>query len=117
MKGNLERTLAFLDFCVDIAKPVWIRQVMVPGITLSTEQVMLLGDVLDEGDRRSVIKRIELLPFHRMADHKYDKMGWKFPLADTPAADPNEVAALGQLLADRGFPVPAASVPDTPTNL
>ena len=40
---------------------------------------MLLGDVLDEGDRRSVIKRIELLPFHRMADHKYEKMNWNFP--------------------------------------
>ena len=116
-KGNLEQTLGFLDFCVLIAKPVWIRQVIVPGITMNEQQINLLADLLDEDNRRRVIQRIELLPFHRTADHKYEKMGWEFPLSQTPAADPEEVNVLARVLVGRGFPVPAVTTTLQPTVL
>lgn len=106
--GSLQRTLTFFDHCVATAKPLWIRQVMVPGITMFAEQVSALGDILLAHQRPAVIERVELLPFHRMADHKYEEMGLPLPLPGVENADPALVQQMANHLADRGLPVPQA---------
>ncbi|TVR42173.1 MAG: pyruvate formate lyase-activating protein [Planctomycetota bacterium] len=117
--GSLQRSLDFLDALVSLGKPVWIRQVMVPGITMIDEQVQALGDLLLAKGRQRIIERVELLPFHRMADHKYEEMGIPLPLPGVADADPIAVRELAKLLDARGLPVPqtgqpAASPPPPP---
>ena len=40
------------------------------------------------------VERVELLPFHKLGAHKYEKLGRPDPLADTP---PMEAALCNQL--------------------
>lgn len=103
--GELSRVIDFLDHCSTAGKPLWIRQVIVPTITDDPEQVEGLGDLLCSGQRRSSIARVELLPYHRMGLYKYQEMGMDYPLEHIPEADPQAVADLAQLLAERGLPV------------
>ena len=79
--------LALLDECEKIGKPVWIRQVQVPGRTLEEGQLKALAEYLAPF---RCIERVELLPYHKMAAFKWERLGCADPLAGTPAADPDE---------------------------
>ncbi|MBR5975889.1 MAG: pyruvate formate lyase-activating protein [Clostridiales bacterium] len=78
-------------------KPVWIRHVMVPGITLidkktdgssfeSEEEWRSANSELLDGMRRlndySCIERIDLLPFHKMGEFKYEELHFPYELKE-----------------------------------
>ena len=62
-------------------KPVWIRQVIVPGITDSEEYLSSLKEYLKKINN---IKRIDFLPYHNMGLDKYEKLNLFYPLTNTP---------------------------------
>ena len=82
----------------DAGRPVWIRHVMVPGITLvdrkpdgrvfETEEEWkaangeLLGG-LRTFRKYSCVERIDLLPFHKMGEFKYEELRLPYELKDT----------------------------------
>ncbi|MCL2104409.1 MAG: pyruvate formate-lyase-activating protein [Kiritimatiellaeota bacterium] len=78
--GNAN-TLATLDFCERIGKPVWIRHVLVPGFTLDEPRLTALAEYLK---KFTVIRKIELLPFHKMGEYKWEKLDDEYLLAQTP---------------------------------
>ena len=82
--------LATLDYCEKTGKPVWIRHVLVPGKTLSTEKLEKLSDFLRP---YCCIKRVELLPYHKMGSYKWEKLGIEDLLSGTPEPSPAEVEA------------------------
>jgi pyruvate formate lyase activating enzyme len=60
--------------------PMWLRYVLVPGLT----------DVTDEMERMAqfaaslgVVERVEILPFHQMGRFKWEKLGLEYSLANT----------------------------------
>lgn len=65
----------------DIQKPVWIRHVLVPGITDNDEYLNRLADFLSTLNN---IERIDVLPYHTLGIFKYEKLGIDYPLADVP---------------------------------
>lgn len=73
--------LAFARYLNAIGKPVWIRHVVVPGITYKKEHLVKLGEFLKT---LSNIEKIEILPYHTMGKAKYEDLGYEYPLADTP---------------------------------
>lgn len=73
--------LAFAHHLRDMAIPVWIRHVVVPGITDSPEQLHALGEFLSGLDN---LKALDVIPYHDMARSKYSRLGIDYPLADTP---------------------------------
>lgn len=79
--GRLEPTLAFLDYLGEIDKPVWIRYVLVPGLSDQPEHIESLAITLSQ---YSNIERIELLPFHKMGEYKWASLGLTYQLAETP---------------------------------
>ena len=81
-------TLATLDWCEESGKPVWIRHVLVPGLTLDRARLEALAAYLEP---YRCIGKVELLPFHKMADFKWKALGLENRLADTPEP---EAAAL-----------------------
>ena len=93
--GSLSAPLRVLDKCQSIGKPIWIRQVIVPGINDTEDNVKKTAEILCG---YSVIERVELLPFRKLCTEKYDALGIPFPLIDTPAASLNNVKALEQRL-------------------
>ncbi len=69
----------------DIDKPVWIRHVLVPGIT---DDDCLLHELSDFLSTLHNVKRIDVLPYHTMGKYKYENLGIKYSLADTePPSD------------------------------
>jgi len=73
--------LAFARYLNDIKKPVWIRHVVVPGITYNEKDLTKLGLFLRTLKN---IEKIEILPYHSMGKEKYERLGYKYALANTP---------------------------------
>ncbi len=78
--GN-RNILAFAEHIRDMGIPVWIRHVVVPGITDKYEELFALGEYLST---LSNLKALDVLPYHDMARQKYAELGLEYPLGDTP---------------------------------
>ena len=79
-RGN-RNILAFAEHIRDLGIPVWIRHVVVPGITDRYEELFALGEYLST---LSNLKALDVLPYHDMAKQKYAELGLEYPLGDTP---------------------------------
>lgn len=71
--------LDFARYLSEISKPVWIRHVVVPGITYNQEYLKELGRFLKT---LTNIKALDVLPYHDMAIPKYANLGIDYPLKD-----------------------------------
>lgn len=80
---NIREMFAYLD---EIQKPIWIRHVLVPGITDNDEYLTQTRDFIRT---LSNVYRVEILPYHNLAISKYRDMGIKYALEDTqmPSAE------------------------------
>ena len=87
--GDIAKNLATLDFCESIGKPIWIRHVLVPGYTLVKERMVKLATFLQQ---YHCIQKIELLPFHKMGEYKWEEMGLSNQLLDVPVPTEAEMA-------------------------
>ena len=94
---DMDHAWELLAYCQTIGKPVWIRHVLVPGITvmeksasgtpLENEEDFHFSNLeLVQGVQRlssySCIEKIELLPFHKLGEFKWDNLSIPFPLHD-----------------------------------
>lgn len=93
--GTLAATLRFLDELEKRKIPVWVRQVIAPGLNDDEENIGRLGRLISP---YSCVEKVELLPFRRLCLEKYQAMGIPFPMGDTPEADPEMVARLQALV-------------------
>ncbi len=73
--------LEFARYLSDIDKPVWIRHVVVPGITYNEHYLKGMGRFL-AGLKN--IKALDILPYHNLAISKYKELGIEYKLKDTP---------------------------------
>ena len=72
--------LDFAKYLSEIEKPVWIRHVVVPGITYNETYLKKLGEFLSELKN---IKALDVLPYHNMAIPKYEALGIPYQLKNT----------------------------------
>ncbi len=82
-----ERIFEFLTFLSNHKAPVWIRHVLVPGITDSDTHLYALGSFLGTLDN---VEGVEVLPYHTMGTDKYAELGMKYPLEGTREATADE---------------------------
>ncbi len=73
--------LAFAHFLEEEMVPLWIRHVVVPGITYDEHWLYETGRFI--GLLRN-LKSLDVLPYHNMAIPKYENLGIPYPLKDTP---------------------------------
>lgn len=78
--NKLLDTINFLKECEMQNVPVIIRQVIVPGINDTKENILELKEILKP---YNVITKIELLPYHTMALEKYKNLNKNYTLQDT----------------------------------
>ena len=74
-----------LDQAQRLNQPVWIRHVVVPGWSDNLETIQLLKEKLDP---YTCIENIELIPYHRLGEEKYEAAGIPYPMGDTPGLSP-----------------------------
>lgn len=72
--GNI---LAFARYLDRKGVDVWIRHVVVPGITDVEEYLIRLGEFMAELHN---IKALDVLPYHTMGIVKYENLGKEYPL-------------------------------------
>ncbi len=69
--------LAFAEYLAEKKIPVWIRHVIVPGITDEPDCLRQLGRFIG---RFSNLKALDVLPYHTMGISKYRELGITYPL-------------------------------------
>lgn len=84
-----EAILAFARRLADLHRPVWVRYVLVPGLTDDHADIDALGAFVAP---MTNVERLEVLPFHQMGRAKWAQLGEQYPLADTPPASPEQAA-------------------------
>lgn len=82
-----EGIIEFARYLEAISKPVWIRHVVVPGITDDAADLINVGRFI--GSLKNV-KLVDILPYHTMGVHKYDELGIEYSLKDYPALSKSE---------------------------
>ena len=95
-KSN-ENTLAFAKFLSENGKPTWIRQVLVPGITDSEEDLQKTRRFIDS---LNTVEKVEVLPYHTMGEVKYEKLGMEYPLKGVEAPSKERVANAKRILTE-----------------
>jgi pyruvate formate lyase activating enzyme len=84
-----------LEFCNRLAalkRPMWLRYVLVPGLTDIPEEMEAVADF---GASLGVIERVEILPFHQMGRYKWERLGLEYKLA---ATDPPTVESVNKAI-------------------
>ena len=76
--------LSFVQYLNDKNIPMWIRHVVVPGITDEPKYLYQLGEFIAPFKN---LKVLDILPYHTMGTVKYDKLGMEYPLKGVPAMD------------------------------
>ena len=81
-KRPMTAPLAFLNHLNEKGVKVRIRQVLVPGITDTEEQLNALGKIVASVKN---LDKVEILPYHELGRAKYEKLGIDYPLEGTRA--------------------------------
>ena len=92
---TLDVVLNFLNELNTRSIPTTLRQVIIPGINDSDENILKLKDI---AEKHSCVDKIELLPFRKICQTKYDDMGIDFPFGHISTPDKSSMAHLKSLL-------------------
>jgi pyruvate formate lyase activating enzyme len=86
-----DRILKFAKYVSQKQRPLWIRHVLVPGLTDEEADLRALGQFVQT---LPSVEKLEVLPYHQMGVYKWAEIGKKYPLAGvrTPTADEVERA-------------------------
>jgi pyruvate formate lyase activating enzyme len=99
---DLEPTLLLAKRLSQRCKPVWIRFVLVPGLTDDAANISGLARFVSG---LSNVDRVEIVPFHQMGRHKWEDLGITYRLGDTQPPSPEEMARAEALFAAEGITV------------
>ena len=83
-----EGILAFAAYLEKQGVDMWIRHVVVPGLTDDDKYLYDLGYFIGQF---SNLKALDVLPYHTMGENKYEKLGIEYKLAGVPAMDKNKI--------------------------
>lgn len=98
----LQPTLDYAKRLSDLGRPLWIRFVLVPGLTDDPDNVARIADICAGLES---LERVEILRFHQMGKAKYEKLGIPYPLAHTEPPTPELTERVREQFRDRGLTV------------
>lgn len=80
--ATIDSVLTFAKYTSDSFIKTWIRFVLVPGLTDNLTEIEMLAKYINT---ISSVDRIEVLPFHKMGEYKWEALGYEYKLKDTEA--------------------------------
>jgi pyruvate formate lyase activating enzyme len=91
-----------LEFLKRIGKPLWIRHVVVPGLTDEEKDLDALLELV-----KSIpsLEKLELLPFYKMGEDKWKEEGIPYSLTDTPVPAKEFMSDLRERFSREGIPL------------
>ena len=89
LTGHTNRNiLAMARYLSDKGIPLWIRHVLVPGLTDDPQGLKELDEFIRS---LKTVERVEVLPYHTLGRFKWDRLGIPYPLGDTRVPTREEV--------------------------
>jgi len=82
---------ATLDFARRLAarkRPIWIRFVLVPGLT---DDLKDIAKIAEFAAGLGNVERVDVLPFHQMGRYKWETLGFDYKLQDVKPPSPEAV--------------------------
>ncbi len=92
---EINPVLEFLEYLDENQIPTTLRQVIIPSINDDEKDVLALKDI---AKAHSCVKRIELLPFRKICQQKYDSMGIDFPFGHIDEPTKENMEKLNNLI-------------------
>ena len=86
---DLQPTLDFAERLAALKKPVWLRYVLVPGYT---DQMDAISKMAVYARKLGNVERVEILPFHKMGEYKWEALEMNYELFDTEEPTPELIA-------------------------
>lgn len=92
---EMDRVLAFLEVVNQLKIPTTLRQVIIPTLNDNTENILALNSL---AKKFACVDAIELLPFKKICQVKYDQMKLDFPFKDIPCPSNDSIKSLSSLI-------------------
>jgi pyruvate formate lyase activating enzyme len=99
-KKPLQPTLDYAKRLSDLGRPVWVRFVLVPGLTDDWDNVEKTADICAS---IASLQRVEILRFHQMGMEKWKKLNVPYTLADTETPSPELAERVREQFRSRGL--------------
>ena len=90
-----DNILSMIRYLNEIGKPVWIRQVLVPGWTDDPEDLRREREFLDGLNN---VQKVEVLPYHTMGAYKWKLLGIPYALEGVKSPSEKQVKAAEKIL-------------------
>ena len=87
--------LEMAKYLSDNGKDMWIRHVLVPGLTDKEEDVKKLGEFVKT---LKTVKRFEILPYHTLGVYKWEELGIDYSLKDVKPPTKEEIDRANKIL-------------------
>lgn len=100
---ELQPTIDFGDRLHAAGKRVWIRFVVVPGLTDAPENVQRVVDIVSRWSGN--VERVEVLPFHNMGADKWHELDMHYTLADVKPPSLESMTQIREQFRAAGFEV------------
>lgn len=98
----LQPTLDYARRLSDLGRPMWVRYVLVPGLTDGFDNVEKVAEVC--AGLKS-LERVEILRFHQMGRDKWQRLGLDYPLKDVEPPSPELAERVRGQFRSRGLTV------------
>ena len=83
---DIEPTLEFAHRLAARSRPIWVRFVLVPGLTDDAEDLRQMAQFIAS---LGVVERVEVLPFHQLGRFKWRALGLDYTLENTKPPPPD----------------------------
>ena len=93
--------LAMARHISDLGIPLWVRHVLVPGLTDDEEGLRRTADFIRS---LKTVQRVEVLPYHTLGLFKWQKLGIPYPLPDAVPPTAEQVKRAEELLEVNRYP-------------
>lgn len=84
----VDQTLKFAKRLDERGNRVWIRFVLVPGLTDNEKNIEGLAEFVS---KLGNVDRVDILPFHKMGEEKYERSGLPYKLGNTPTPTDDQI--------------------------
>ena len=98
---DLEPTLKFINYLKGENKKMWIRHVVVPGITDDNNLLKKLGDYIKKIG--NIVEKVEILPYHTLGKSKWEKLNYNYTLENTPNLSAERAEEIRELFKEKGL--------------
>src|SRR6476646_8227357 len=92
--------LEFCDRLAELKRPMWLRYVLVPGLTDIPEEMEAVAEF---GASLGVVERAEILPFHQMGRYKWENLKLDYTLEKTEPPTNESIAKAVAIFREAGL--------------